>query len=57
VVETNREDDIMAWPIKQRAADLETKIVPPSKNFTENVKAEQRLKTWQKELAAKRKVK
>lgn len=47
----------MAWPIKQRAADLETKIVPPSKNFTENVKAEQRLKAWQKELAAKRKVK
>jgi hypothetical protein len=44
----------MTWPISQRAADLETKVVAPSKNFTENVKAEARVKKWQEELKAKK---
>lgn len=44
----------MVWSISERAADLETKVVAPSKQYLEHLAAEKRMSRWQAELKAKK---
>lgn len=54
----------MKWSVSERAAAFEAgqeqgrgPAVPASKGFSDNVKAAERMKKWQKELAAGKKTK